>query len=149
MAERAPKTNDRVSLAWPAAVAGFTLIEMMVALAVFSLAALALIRLEGATIRSTGSLDATLLAQIVARNIAVESLTDATLPVAGETRGVEENGGRLWSWRRIASPLGDQGAIQIEVSVADPAGTSLGHLSVIRLRDRPPTPKAPQSGGRL
>ena len=33
---------------------GFTLIEMMVALAVFSLAAMALIRLEGATIRSTG-----------------------------------------------------------------------------------------------
>ena len=32
---------------------GFTLIEMLVALAVFSLAALALLRLEGATVAST------------------------------------------------------------------------------------------------
>ncbi len=125
---------------------GFTLIEMMVALAVFSLAALALIRLEGETIRSTGTLDATLLAQIVARNIAVESLTDATPPTIGESRGVEENGGRLWSWRRVATPLGDQKVMQIEVSVADPAGTSLGHLTVIRLPERPPTPGVRVSG---
>ena len=50
--------------------------EIMVALAVFSLAALALIRLEGQTIRSTGILSATLLAQTVARNVAIEAVTD-------------------------------------------------------------------------
>jgi len=117
------------------AASGFTLIEMMVALAVFSLAALALIRLEGATIKSTGTLDATLLAQIVARNVAVESLTDAQPPVIGESRGVEQNGGRLWSWHRVASPLGDGKAMQIEVSVTDPAGTTFGHLTVVRRPD--------------
>lgn len=124
-------------------VRGFTLIEMMVALAVFSLAALALIRLEGATIRSAGTLDATLLAQIVARNVAVESLTDAVPPVVGESRGVEDNGGRAWSWRRIVTPIGDQKVLQIEVSVSDPAGTALGHLTVIRPPDRPAAPATP------
>ena len=42
---------------------GFTLIEIMVALAVFSLAALALVRLESATIRGAAILDETLVAR--------------------------------------------------------------------------------------
>jgi general secretion pathway protein I len=67
----------------PQGQAGFSLIEMMVALAVFSLAALALIRLEGAIIRSAGTLDRTMIAQIVARNVAVETLTDPQPPVRG------------------------------------------------------------------
>ena len=46
---------------------GFTLIEIMVALAVFSLAAMALVRLESATIRGASILDDTLVAQMVAR----------------------------------------------------------------------------------
>jgi type II secretion system protein I len=54
---------------------GFTLVEMMVALAIFSLAALALLRLEGATVANTARLDDQAMAQIVARNIAVETLT--------------------------------------------------------------------------
>ncbi len=76
---------------------GFTLIEIMVALAVFSLAALALIRLEGATIRGATTLDSTLTAQLVARNVAIEAVTDARPPVIGDTTGVETNGGRAWS----------------------------------------------------
>ena len=49
---------------------GFTLIEIMVALAVFSLAVLALLRLETATIRGARVLDDSLVAGIVARNVA-------------------------------------------------------------------------------
>lgn len=111
---------------------GFTLIEIMVALAVFSLAALALIRLEGATIRGTATLDATLVAQMVARNVAVEALTDARPPANGTIQGSEDNGGRPWQWRRITEPLGDQGALKIAVEVRDAAGTTLGHLTVVR-----------------
>ncbi|OQW72888.1 MAG: type II secretion system protein GspI [Proteobacteria bacterium ST_bin13] len=127
---------------------GFTLIEMMVALAVFSLAALALIRLEGATIRSAATLDSTMLAQMVAHNVAVETLTDAQPPVTGESRGIEHNGGRQWSWRRVATSIGDQGVIRIDVSVSDATGTVLGHLTMVR----PPNPpvvarSAPLPGG--
>ena len=110
---------------------GFTLIEMMVALAVFSLAALALIRLEGATLRSTGMLDETLTAQMVARNIAVEALTDAQPPTAGATSGSENNGGRTWSWTRQVTPLGDAGALRIDVAVAG-AGRPIARLMVVR-----------------
>lgn len=122
------------------AARGFTLIEMMVALAVFSLAALALIRLEGAIIRSAQALDATVIAQIVARNVAVEALSDARAPARGDSTGVERNGGRDWSWQRTATPLGDQGAMRIDVSVRDSTGTTLGRLTVVRPPDPPPPP---------
>ena len=111
---------------------GFTLIEMMVALAVFSLAALALIRLEGATLRSAGKLDETVVAQMVARNIAVEALTDAQPPAAGVARGGEANGGRAWTWTRRVTPLGDAGALRIDVAVAPGAERPIARLMVVR-----------------
>ncbi|QNA84110.1 type II secretion system minor pseudopilin GspI [Sphingomonas sp. So64.6b] len=111
---------------------GFTLIEIMVALAVFSLAALALIRLEGATIRGAGILDSTLTAQMVARNVAIEALSDARAPAIGQARGVEQNGGRSWGWTRVTSPTGDTRILRIDVAVADSAGQVQGRLTVVR-----------------
>lgn len=120
----------------PRQASGFTLIEMMVALGVFSLAGLALVRLEGATIRSAAILDSTMVAQMVARNIAVEAMTDARSPTSGG--GSETNGGRTWRWQRLAAPIGDQGAIRIDVSVTDAQGSTLGRLTVIRPPAVPP-----------
>ena len=117
---------------------GFTLVEIMVALAVFSLAALALIRLEGATIRSTGILDATLAAQTVARNVAIEAVTDAETPPAGQTNGVEQNDGRAWRWSRTVTPTGDARIVRIEVAVLDGTGRVLGRMTMVR----PPTTPA-------
>ena len=111
---------------------GFTLIEIMVALAVFSLAALALIRLEGQTIRSTAALSATLLAQTVARNVAVEAVTDVQPPVRGRTTGVEQNGGRAWTWTRDVRAIGDGDIVRIDVSVAGADGAVLGRMTMVR-----------------
>jgi general secretion pathway protein I len=115
---------------------GFTLIEIMVALVVFSLAAMALIRLEGATIRSAGVLDRTMLAQIVARNVAIEAVTETQAPATGATRGAEVNGGARWSWTRMITPTVDPRIVRVDVAVADPTGQVLGRLSMVR----PPTP---------
>ena len=120
---------------------GFTLIEMMVALAVFSLAALALIRLEGASFRGAAAVDRSLLAGIVARNVAVEALTSAKPPVLGTTQGDDANGRRNWRWTRTVSPVGDgDRVLRIDVTVADAGGTA-GKLTV--LRDDPPPQPAP------
>jgi len=123
---------------------GFTLIELMVALVVFSLAAMALIRLEGAVIRSTRTLDTTLVAQMVARNIAVEALTDAQPPARGAASGVTDNGGATWQWTRVTEPLGDRGALRISIDVRGEGGQSLGHLVVFRPPAPPPVPAAPR-----
>jgi general secretion pathway protein I len=111
---------------------GFTLIEIMVALAVFSLAALALIRLEGATIRGASILDSTLAAQLVARNIAIEAVTDARPPVIGDTTGSETNGGRAWQWTRHVEATGDARILKIDVTVTDAAGVKQGRITMVR-----------------
>jgi general secretion pathway protein I len=111
---------------------GFTLIEVMVALAVFSLAVMALVRLEGATIRGAGVLDRTMLAQTVARNVAIETLTDPRPPVPGQSRGAEANGGATWRWVRTVTPTGGESIYRIDVAVADPSGQVLGRLTMVR-----------------
>ena len=118
---------------------GFTLIEVMVALAVFSLAVLALIRLEGATARGASVLDETLVANLVARNVAADAVTDGRIPAAGRTAGVEANAGRGWRWVRNVQPTGDARIVRIDVAVTGPGGNVAGHATMVR----PPTPEAP------
>ena len=75
------------SVSWRSAEQGFTLIEMLVALAIFSLAALALLRLGGATATNSARLNDQAIAKIVARNLAVETLTDPQPPAFGASAG--------------------------------------------------------------
>lgn len=109
---------------------GFTLLEMLVALAVFSLAALALVRLQGVTLRTAADLDAKTLGQIVARNIMVETQTDPQPPVLGESQGDVTNGGRQWHWIRMAKAIDDKRLVQIDVTV-EPRGGGSGSPSVL------------------
>lgn len=111
---------------------GFTLIEIMVALAVFSLAAMALVRLESATIRGASILDDTLVAQMVARNVAIDAVTEAQPPTAGTVTGAETNGGRNWAWQRTVRAMGGSQVMRIDVSVADRSGAVLGRLTMVR-----------------
>lgn len=104
----------------------------MVALAVFSLAALALIRLEGATIRSTRLLGDTIMAQMVARNVAVDAITAPAPPALGRSSGVEQNGGRAWRWTREVRRTGDAQILRIDVAVMDAGGRAVGRLTMIR-----------------
>jgi general secretion pathway protein I len=110
---------------------GFTLLEMLVALAVFSLAALALVRLQGVTLRTAADLDSKAMGQIVARNLMVEWRTDPQPPATGETQGAVTNGGREWRWTRAVKPTDDARLIQIDVVVQGASG-SPSMLSFVR-----------------
>lgn len=112
--------------------AGFTLIEMMVALAVFSLAALALLRLQGATVRNVATIESRTLGQIVANNLAVEVLTDRALPPLGKSEGVTSNGGRTWRWVRVTKRTADSRIIRVDISITDEFGAAAGSLSLAR-----------------
>jgi general secretion pathway protein I len=117
---------------------GFTLLEILVALAVFSLAALALIRLETASVRGAAVLDRTLLANMVARNIAIEAVTDAAPPARGASSGMEANGGESWRWTRVVTPTADPRISRVDVTVQGAAGQVLGRTTMVR-----PAPEAP------
>src|SRR5215207_4972169 len=102
--------------------AGFTLVEMLVALAIFSLAAMALLRLEGATVKTTALLQEQALAQTVARNLAVEVLTDPEPPAFGAIRGEAVNAGRKWRWIRVVGRSPEPRIQQIRIEVRSDRG---------------------------
>lgn len=101
---------------------GFTLIEMLVALAVFSLAALALLRLGGASATNAARLQDRALAQIVARNLAAEVLTDPEPPPFGVVSGEAINGGSSWLWTRTVGRSPEPRLQQIEIRVVGESG---------------------------
>jgi general secretion pathway protein I len=101
---------------------GFTLIEMLVALAVFSLAALALLRLGGATAASGVRLQDRAVAQLVARNLAAEIQSDPEPPPFGTVTGQAVNAGRRWAWTRTTSRSPEARIQLIEIAVASADG---------------------------
>ena len=111
---------------------GFTLIEVMVALAVFALAVLALVRLEGATLRGVASVDDTLAASMLARSLAAEAVADARAPTLGTSAGSQANGGRDWRWTRTVEPTGDSRILRIDVAVTDARGVQRGTATLVR-----------------
>ena len=104
---------------FPAREAGFTLIEMMVALAVFAIAALTLLRMEGASISRTADLDQRLLREVVAQNLAAEWLTDPAPPALGGTAGQTANMGRQFAFARHVEKMSDAGVIRVVLSVRE------------------------------
>lgn len=112
---------------------GFTLIEMLVALAIFSLAALALLRLGGATATNSARLREQAIAQIVADNLAAEILTDPEPPAFGIQTGEAINAGRRWVWTRRTDRSPEARIQQITLQVSDPSGGP-GRASLIVFR---------------
>jgi general secretion pathway protein I len=112
---------------------GFTLIELMVALAVFALAALTLIKLDSATIRSSEAVSDRLAARISINNLAVEALTDPGPPTLGQAGGVVTNAGRTLRWSRNAN-RGEAGAalVRMDFVVSSVSGQVLATQTIVK-----------------
>lgn len=110
---------------------GFSLLEMLVALAVFSIAALALIKLQGASLMQTAELDSRLYSEIMVRNLAVEALTDPNPPSLGDAEGSATNAGRNFTWRRATTAMEGGELLRVEVAVKQAAGPEVT-LTVLR-----------------
>ncbi|MBA3578081.1 MAG: type II secretion system minor pseudopilin GspI [Sphingomonas sp.] len=99
--------------------AGFTLIEMLVALAVFSIAALALMRLDSFALASTADLDSRSMAMLVVRNEAALAASSPVAIVRGSTSSTVVNGGRRFQVRRTVTPTADQRLVRIDFVAFD------------------------------
>ena len=110
---------------------GVTLIELLVALAVFSLGALALVRLDSATSRTTAAIEARELARIELGNIAAELMTDPRAPSIGTASGESANAGLRWRWTRRTEPL-ERDLVRIDLNVAEPGGQVLAAQTLVR-----------------
>jgi general secretion pathway protein I len=113
---------------------GFTVLEMLVALAIFSMAVLALVNLTGENARTSGALEERFFASVIAENRAVEVLTAAQSPPLGESNGSEEAGSRLWHWTETVTETAEPGMLRIDIAVRGP-GTDqvLSEISLFRV----------------
>lgn len=110
---------------------GFTLLEMLVALAVMSLAALALIRLDAVAVRGAADLGNDGIARIVVANAASDLLTDPTPPAIGAHSARVDNGGMGWTVRRHVELMPDPGLLQVRI---DASGDQGGRATLTLMR---------------
>ena len=99
--------------------AGFTLIEMLVALSVFALAALALLRLDGFAVGTAADLAARGAAELVVENESVLIATDPSPPTLGTSTRLVENGGRRFSVRQVTAPTPDRRLARVDLLVTE------------------------------
>lgn len=123
---------DRWPLTPRRAETGFTLIEMLVALAVFSVAVLALLILSGESTRAAAAIEERAFAGVVAENRAVEAQTAPSLDAMGPDEGVEAAGGRNWRWTRQVGATADPGTARVDIVVEADEGRRAAELTVFR-----------------
>lgn len=80
--------------------AGFTLIEVMLAMAVFSIAGVALLGVADNNYRNISHLEEKMFASWVASNQLVEASLDPTWPPKNNRKGKVELAGKTWYWQQ-------------------------------------------------
>ncbi len=96
---------------------GFTLMEVLVALAVLALALAAVIQGVAASNSNTAYLRERTFAHWVAMNRIAEMQTLEQWPAVGSDSGSEEMAGQRWHWRIEISDAGIEGVRRLEISV--------------------------------
>lgn len=96
---------------------GFTLIEMLVALAVMSLGLVALLNVTGENVRAAGQIRESVVGEILAENHLVEAMLAGEDLEMGSKTGEDDMASRHWLWERTVSPTSNANMLRIEVSV--------------------------------
>jgi general secretion pathway protein I len=110
---------------------GFTLVEVLIALAIVSIALLAALRAAGQGTANVGELRARLLAGWVAENRLAAHRALADWPDTGIHRGNERQGGTEFAWREDVVATPNTAFRRVEVFVYAPPGETrvLAHLT--------------------
>lgn len=99
---------------------GFTLVEVLAALAVFSIAAIGLSQSTGEATRGASHMEARFLAGVVADNQLVEAMIEPEPLQPGALTGTEVQRGRTFNWTRLVAPTSRADVVSISVTVSDP-----------------------------
>lgn len=109
---------------------GFTLVEVLVALAIISIALLASLRVAAGGTNGVRELRARLLAGWVAENVLSEQRARGAWLAPGLQQGTQRQGGIDFIWREdvVATPNGAFRRVDLRVSAAGQEAQVLAHL---------------------
>ena len=97
--------------------AGFTLLEVLVALAVIALSMGAIIKATGDYTNNQSYLRDRTVAMWVARNVLVQYRVDKEWPRVGEQKGTQEMVNREWRWLAVTSQTDEAELRRLDVEV--------------------------------
>lgn len=123
---------------------GFTLLEVLIALTIISLALGALISTSGSQANSAGYLKQKSIAHWVAMNEITQLQIEQAFPGKGDTKGSSEMAGNEWYWTRTVKETEDENSRQVEFKIYldEDRESSLSRL--IGYLSRPGETSAPQ-----
>jgi general secretion pathway protein I len=107
---------------------GFTLLEVIVAMAIAATALVALFGAAGATSRNATVLRDRTYGQLVASNQLAELRARRAWPATGVLQGSSDIAGRTWAWRAQVSATDDAAIRRIDFSVSAEDGTTAATL---------------------
>lgn len=102
--------------------AGYSIVEALVALFVFALAAVGLVQLQATSIGAFTRVEERTLAGLVAQNTLTEAMAAAQAPAIGVREGEAEMAGRAWRWRQEITATADARVRRVSVRVLNPSG---------------------------
>ncbi len=97
---------------------GFTLVEVMVALAIVALSLTAMAASMNTMIDNASTMRERTYASWIAQNKIAELRLSGELPEVGTNSGELEYGGTEWSWRTVISETGVESFMRIDVTVS-------------------------------
>lgn len=113
--------------------AGFSLIEALVALAIFAFAAMALLQVQGEGARATVALEEKLAAEIVADNVLAMELAQGDGGSGRAREGKAKLAGRDWLWVVETRPMPNTPLLAVEVVVTQAkTGQEIYRVSALR-----------------
>lgn len=100
---------------------GFTLLELLVAMAIFATAGMAIMQSSSAHIRSLSQLDDLTMASYIANNQMQLAMIETEWPGKEKDQGQVEMANRNWLWQQQLTRVPDEDLrlIQISVSLAE------------------------------
>ncbi|MEO0983612.1 MAG: type II secretion system minor pseudopilin GspI [Pseudomonadota bacterium] len=112
---------------------GFSLVEVVVALGVFSIAALSLMQLNLQSAQASSLVEQRFLARVVADNQLAQTFVDTEPPVQGVEQGEAEQFGRTLYWTRIITQSPRDGLLIVRVEVrAEEGGPALATATTLK-----------------
>jgi len=114
---------------------GFSLIELLVALAIFSIAALSLLDSQSSSVRAAGAVRAQTLASFVADNRVALFLGNITVPRPGQYSGEQQQMGVTYRWRENYQLIPGAQLMRMTVFVRDGEDNERAVLTALRRTD--------------